>query len=99
MSTAQYSSLRTSIRKIENINVALNSDVDKCLSKVEELESVEEIKSLLFDLMLTVREQMSIQNSFTNELHRFNEVFSLDFGTPTMLDDELKKQIIKNSTH
>ncbi|PHS57424.1 MAG: hypothetical protein COB17_06470 [Sulfurimonas sp.] len=97
MIDAKYSYLRLDIKKVENINLALNEEIDSYLSYFDEIEDVEEANSSLLDFMLIAREQMNLLKGATDELHRFNNTFILcDEKIDINHNNNFKKYLIKH---
>ena len=79
---ARYQYLNHHISKVENVNIVLNEKIDLYADglddEFEEIENIDDIKSMMLDFMIGTREQMNILLSTVTELREFNRTLVLD---------------------
>jgi len=96
---ARYQYLNHHIAKVENVNIALNNKIDLYLEgledEFEEMNSIEDIKSMMLDFMIGTREQMNILLNTVTELREFNHTLVLNSGI-NIQSIAFKKEMLKH---
>ena len=96
---ARYQYLNHHISKVENVNIVLNEKIDLYLEgledEFEEMNSIEDIKSMMLDFMIGTREQMNILLNTVTELREFNHILVLNSGI-NIQSIAFKKEMLKH---
>jgi len=97
----RHSYLRGHIKKLENINLGLNEDIDSHTRYLEDVESIEEMKVSYYNLLVSVSEQSNLINESVEELKGFNNnlLLNQNLGIKDKIspfrDVDYMKEIIK----
>jgi len=97
----RHTALRGHIRKLDNINLGLNEDIQSHMNCVDGFESIEEMKSTYLDLLVSVREQANLLNESIGDLTKFNNNWLLNYNSAPedkikpFQNEEYKKEVLK----
>jgi allophanate hydrolase subunit 1 len=97
----RHSALRGHIKKLDNINLGLNEEIESHMNYLEDVESIEELKSSYYDLLVSIRDQANLLNESTESLQKFNNDYLLNNGLTSenhikpFQNEAYKKEILK----
>ena len=95
---ARYQYLNHHIAKVENVNIALNDKIDLYLEglkdEFEEMNSIDDIKSMMLDFMLEVRTQNNILYVAITDIKEFNRTVILG-ADENVSSEEYKKKMLE----
>jgi len=93
----RYQYLNHHITKVENVNIALNDKIDLYLEgledEFEEMNSIEDIKSMMLDFMLEVRTQNNILHIASTDIKEFNRTVILGADVKVSSEEYKKKML------
>ena len=98
----RHTYLRSHIKRLDNINLGLNEEINSHMNCVDDFESMEELKSSYLDLLVSVREQANLLNKSVEDLTKFNNDFLLNQDLTTedkikpFYDESYKKEVLKH---
>lgn len=73
-----YEYINLEVKKLKAINSLMNDEVDNYIEFVDELEDLETAKSLILDLLISMRENANLLNMATTDLNKINKCLTKD---------------------
>lgn len=73
LENAKYNYMNVEIRKINNINLAMNDAIDGHISYLEDIETKEEALNALLDFLVIARTQVNLLHLAVGDLTKFND--------------------------